>query len=260
MEVGMRRLSLLVLTLVLIGCSSAARAQEGVVPSVLGLTADKAKKTLSDAGYDFKEGGLILSTFAMKTVGFQDPAGGDKAKKGTPVVVRLSAGLWIRNFKGEKIDDVEKTLKSYGIKFDTVDVQEANVEKGIVVEQLPTPPDLFDADTELTLRVAVGPWIPAPNLTGQSLHTAKKMLSDLKLALNIVAGPTEEFISYPPGPISGKPGKCMLSDFVVNVVTMSIPAGTLLFPGKVIDVTTDKKLLHQFTEPCNCKGLSCVLL
>jgi beta-lactam-binding protein with PASTA domain len=245
---------------IFIGSPSAARAQEGVVPSLLGLTLDKAKKTLSDAGYEFKEGGLILSTFAMKTVGFQEPAGGDKAKKGTPVVVRLSAGLWIKNFKGEKIDDVGKALKSYDIKFDTVDVQEANVEKGIVVEQLPPPPDLFDADNEFMLRVAVGPWIPAPNLIGQSLHNAKKLVSDLKLALNIVAGPTDEFISFPPGPISGKPGKCMLSDFVVDVMTMSIGAGTLLFPGKVIDVTTDKRLVKQITEPCNCKGPNCVLL
>jgi beta-lactam-binding protein with PASTA domain len=260
MEVDMRRLSLLILTLVFIGCSPTARAQEGIVPSVLGLTADKAKKTLSDAGYDLKEGGLIQSTFAMKTVGFQEPAGGDKAKKGTPVVVRLSAGLWLRNFKGEKIDDVEKTLKSYGIKFDTVDVQEANVEKGIVAEQLPPPPDLFDAQTELTLRVAVGPWIPMPNLIGQNLHNAKKMLSDLKLALNITAGPVEEFITYPPGPISGKAGKCMQSSFVVNVMTMTVPAGTLLFPGKVIDVTTDKKLVSQFTDPCVCKGLICEFL
>ena len=151
-------------------------------------------------------------------------------------------------------------LKAIGIEPVLVPDDAPGMAKGIIVDQTPPASKLFDATAEkLRLHVAIGPTIAVPDLKGKSVSAAQNLAKASKLIVSVAPGNPDKDSFTSPGQIS--PGKCVISPITAKVVTMTPPAGTLVFASAVITVTTAKEIGKPFPpDPCKCDKNGCVFL
>lgn len=153
------------------------------MPNVVGLKEQEAIKVLEDKKLVVKastiirqlseeyEEGRIIST---------DPIANSTVRKGDVIILTISTGkyLVVNDYLGEEAITAKKSLEDLGF---TVILEEVTSEEkiGVVVGQSLEAEKLYDPKTTtkvITLQVSKGVEITVPNVYGQSIDEAKKLL------------------------------------------------------------------------------------
>lgn len=165
------------------------------VPSVTDLSYSEARKVLEDAGLKIEKGDKVNSdSIDAGNVAKQSPAAYTKVKKGTTVVVNLSAGKKtgaVPNLVGKYYDKDEITsyLKENGeFELGSVDYEKSdNYSKGQIIRQDPSANAVKEKGTSVNIVVCSGKKtveetkISVPSLTGLSYTEAKAKLTSYGL-------------------------------------------------------------------------------
>jgi len=128
-----------------------------VVPNVIGMTKDTATKSLQDAGFK-AEVQEVSSTQPEGNVIEQNPAAGQKAAKGSKVVISVAKKVelvTVPNVVGASQNTAETTLTNAGLVASVVEQPTTNpAEVGFVLDQ--DPPAGTSAEKGGTVKIYVG--------------------------------------------------------------------------------------------------------
>ena len=159
------------------------------VPTMKGLTVDKARKALADkqltlddtAGSDYSlevpEGDVISST----------PAAGAAVKVGDAVKVVLSKGpksVPLVDVTGRSIEEATQILENAGFTVQP-EYQPNGAPPGRVLWQDPQPNDAQRQGSTIKLGVSQGDNVTIPDLNGYSVKDARRALRDLGLQVRV---------------------------------------------------------------------------
>lgn len=169
------------------------------MPNVIGLKEQEAIKALEEKNLIVKaseiirelseeyEEGIIIST---------NPIADSTVREGDTIILTISTGkyLVVNNYVGEDAKTAEKSLEDLGF---TVVLEEVMSEEkiGVVVSQSLEAEKLYDPKTTtkvITLQVSKGVEITVPNVYGQTVEEAKKLLegSDFGFVVRLEALPS----------------------------------------------------------------------
>jgi beta-lactam-binding protein with PASTA domain len=136
------------------------------VPPVVGLTLDRARTSLTSAGFTSVNTEQVDSTQPEGTVVAVEPEEGAQVAPGTPITLQVSDGdVEIPDVRGLPQAEAEQTLKDQGFTNITVTNAESDeVAEGEAVGTQPGAGTQAGADTPIVLLIAV-PTPPAPTPT-----------------------------------------------------------------------------------------------
>ncbi len=206
------------------------------VPRVLGLTQDAARLRLDAAGLDAQFGPPVTSTTVTEgQVLSQSLDPGAKVRKGTDVVLRISAGLPLRGVptvSGASLADAGKMLQAQGLKMRVRHAFSDTVHKGLIIDQNPLPGQriLFGAEVTVTVSDGREP-VTVPKVVGQTSADAQSVLVaqqfDVRVTREFSAGtPVGEVIRQDP-----KPGRTVPLGSTVRLV---VSLGPKTFPMRSV--------------------------
>jgi len=165
-------------------------ADVAIVPSVIGMTETDAFKLLTEAGFspqplaqEFNkdvEAGKVFK---------QEPAAGEKLKKGTVVNYVVSRGdelVMVPSVTGKSQSSATATLKKDGFKVSVKTENSETVKKGTVISQNPTGGSVSKGST-VTITVSSGPSTAVvPDTIGSTEAEATSKLTAKGFKVNVV--------------------------------------------------------------------------
>ncbi|MBT1177112.1 Stk1 family PASTA domain-containing Ser/Thr kinase [Bifidobacterium callimiconis] len=163
--------------------------KQGEVPDVSGMTQEKAKKTLEDAGFTVSGSASVeeSATVAKDHVTRTDPASGTQKAKGTSIIIYISSGMTTvpDGLSGISADDATAKLKQAGLSATTKEVASSDVDEGNVVSTNPDEGSKVEQGSTVTLYVSKGSdQVTVPDVTGQTLSSARQALQALGLTVS----------------------------------------------------------------------------
>ncbi|MDN5344974.1 MAG: eukaryotic-like serine/threonine-protein kinase [Clostridia bacterium] len=163
---------------------------ETAVPPVTGLTEGQALDRLAAAGLRGQVGSREYNAqLPAGQVIAQDPAAGDRVRRGRLVTLTISQGtrlVTVPSVIGSPERDARLQLENAGFRVaaDSLKAYHPSIPAGSVVEQTPPGNSKQPEGTEVRLIVSKGPepqLIPAPPLIGKTLAEAQQLLKAAKL-------------------------------------------------------------------------------
>jgi len=182
------------------------------VPNVVGLTEDRARQTLGDAGFTGVSSGPVDSLEDEGKVVAVDPAEGQQAAKNTTIRLKVSTGtIKVPDVTGKTEDEARKVLTDAG--FSAGQIQRADADAGTaapgtVVGTDPGAGTAVGRGDTITLKVAKADNTRAvPDVSGQTEPQARAMLAAAGFT-NVRHQDTEAPNGEAPGTVVGTdPGK-----------------------------------------------------
>ncbi|KAA8830032.1 Stk1 family PASTA domain-containing Ser/Thr kinase [Bifidobacterium tissieri] len=177
--------------------------KQGEVPDVSGMTQEKAKKTLEDAGFTVSGSASVeeSATVAKDHVTRTDPASGTQKAKGTSIIIYISSGMTTvpDGLSGISADAAEAKLKQAGLNATTQQVASSDVDEGNVVSTSPDEGSKVEQGSTVTLYVSKGSdQVTVPDVTGQSLSSARQALQALGLTVSSSGNDSDTVTSQSP--------------------------------------------------------------
>jgi serine/threonine-protein kinase len=183
-----RRWPFVLLALLLLGVALAAvlvqpwKVDKLIVPTVTGQSQKHATETLTQAGFkvqtrpaesDEKKGRVIA----------QDPAGGDRADKGSTIELVVSSGpgqTLVPSVSGLPQDQAIQELNGQGFEQVTTDpIASDTVPKGFAVKTSPAEGTVVPKGSKIRLFLSSGPpKVQVPDVVGQNKDDARASLKD----------------------------------------------------------------------------------
>jgi serine/threonine-protein kinase len=202
------------------------------VPNVLGLTQDLAQAKITEAGLDAQFGPPVTSTtIPAGEVLRQSLDPGEKVKKGTDLVLRLSAGLPLRSVPavtGDSLADAQRALESEGLKVRVQHAFSDSVPKGKIVDQNPLAEQRILYGSLVTITVSDGKQpVEVPNVVGQSSDDAQSLLVARKLGVKL---DQEYSTSVPAGDVVSQDPAAHETVPIGTTVHLVISLGPKTFP------------------------------
>jgi beta-lactam-binding protein with PASTA domain len=216
-------LALLVAALAAGAVLLAQRADEVLVPSVVGAPADRAQALLEQRGFEVGTQ-RKPSLQPVDDVIQQDPVGGDKAEKGSTVTLTVSDGP-----PSHVVPSVERLptklavrkLQKAGFKVDLDTENSDTIRKGLAIRTVPDGGTLAQVGDRVRLFVSSGvEKVAVPNVVGLDQDTAERALQDK----GFVAAVEREDSGEPEG----------------NVLRQRPPAGTKLAKDERVTIVVSK--------------------
>jgi beta-lactam-binding protein with PASTA domain len=161
---------------------------DGILPKVVGKTFEDASAILQKTGFAAQQGeSRYHKTIAANIVLQQDPPAGSRQKRGTTVVLALSAG--------QKTAEVPVTsnmsqqqariaIENTGLTMGNVTEQLSDQPRGVVISSSPPPGTKLDLPGAVDIVLSKGPaTIQIPDLYGRSVGEARSMVEQLGLRI-----------------------------------------------------------------------------
>jgi beta-lactam-binding protein with PASTA domain len=161
---------------------------DGILPKVVGKTFEDASAILQKTGFVAQQGeSRFHKSIAANIVLQQDPPAGSRQKRGTSVVLALSAG--------QKTAEVPVTsnmsqqqariaIENTGLTMGNVSEQLSDSPRGLVVSSSPPPGTKLDLPGTVDIVLSKGPaTIQVPDLYGRSVGEARSMIEQLGLRI-----------------------------------------------------------------------------
>lgn len=166
---------------------SPSKTDASVMPDLVGLTQQEAKKLLKDYDVTINEDMVykeLSDTYKKGLITKTDPKKGASIKKGDVVTITVSKGKYIvlDNYVGMSYEDAKDVLENkYG--FDVDEKYEvSDKEAGTVIEQSLEEgykQDPTDKSRSITLTVSKGSYVVLENYVGMKYEDAEKKLTAL---------------------------------------------------------------------------------
>src|SRR5712671_3924052 len=173
---------------------------DGILPNVVGKTFEDASAILQKTGFVAQQGeSRYHKNMAANIVLQQDPPAGSRQKRGTSVVLALSAG--------QKTAEVPVTtnmsqqqariaIENTGLTMGNVSEQLADQPRGLVIASSPPAGTKMDLPGSVDVVLSKGPaTIQVPDLYGRSVGEARSMIEQLGLR---IAGVSRDTSSLQP--------------------------------------------------------------
>ena len=233
----------LVITLTVINSSSPKDVQ---IPNVVNLTQEEAKQRIEQLKLKFAYKEEYNADVEEGHVISQDPQyiNNYSVKEGSTVTVVISKGMEqtkVPKVIGMEYSKAESALTEAGLEVEKVEETSQKVEAGYVISQEIDANTEVQKGTKIKIHVSTGTGIKKVTVTsviGKSSEEAKKILTDLKLEVNVVE---DEDTSK--------------SDGVV--LKQSVDPGTSVEEGSAITITVNKiEKNKQGTVNINVKALA----
>lgn len=233
----------LVITLTVINSSSPKDVQ---IPNVVNLTQEEAKQRIEQLKLKFAYKEEYSADIEAGHVISQDPQyiNNYSVKEGSTVTVVISKGMEqtkVPKVIGMEYSKAESALTEAGLEVEKVEETSQKVEAGYVISQEIDANTEVQKGTKIKIHVSTGTGIKKVTVTsviGKSSEEAKKILTDLKLEVNVVE---DEDTSK--------------SDGVV--LKQSVDPGTSVEEGSAITITVNKiEKNKQGTVNINVKALA----
>ncbi|HST18276.1 MAG TPA: Stk1 family PASTA domain-containing Ser/Thr kinase [Gaiellaceae bacterium] len=184
------------------------------VPGVVGQDVTSAVAALAQAGLQQKIK-RIYSGQQEDTVTGQNPAAGDRVKKGSTVTINVSRGpkpVTLPDVTGVPYVQAESVLRGQGFTVSRVDVQSDQQPQGVVVSMDPPQGTAVGKGSKVTLSVSSGPATSQiPDVTNQTQADASRILKaagfTVGLVMQPVTDPSEDGIVVSQDPVGGSTGQ-----------------------------------------------------
>jgi eukaryotic-like serine/threonine-protein kinase len=162
------------------------------VPNVVGLSEDRARSTLEDAGFTSVNSRTIESLEDEGTVVSIDPAEGQQASPSAPITLEVSTGtITMPDVTGQQEAAATQALAAQGLTNVTTEEVESDQPAGTVLGSDPAPGSQVGAGAQITLQVSGGvTTVAVPDVVGLTEAAARNALRNAGFQ-NIVAQPTE---------------------------------------------------------------------
>jgi serine/threonine-protein kinase len=171
------------------------------VPNVVGKTSREAADTLHERGLEVAFVNEVSEKVPRGEVISQDPKSGARAKEGSTVTARVSAGLGsatVPPVEGLTQSEAEQAISKAGFNPKVTKEFSDTVGKGQVISQSPAPGQEITKGRTVTLTVSKGrEGVAVPKLTGLSQADAESQLEDLGLTSKV----TEKESAEDPGTV-----------------------------------------------------------
>lgn len=233
----------LVITLTVINSSSPKDVQ---IPNVVNLTQEEAKQKIEQLKLKFAYKEEYNADVEAGHVISQDPQyiNNYSVKEGSTVTVVISKGMEqtkVPKVIGMEYSKAESALTEAGLEVEKIEETSQKVEAGYVISQEIDANTEVQKGTKIKIHVSTGTGIKKVTVTsviGKSSEEAKKILTDLKLEVNVIE---DEDTSK--------------SDGVI--LKQSIDPGTSVEEGSAITITVNKiEKNKQGTVNINVKALA----
>lgn len=169
-------------------------APKVAVPDVQGLTYEKAKSQLEDKGFDVEQKTEVSDQTPGVVIG-QDPEGDTEQEKGTTItltVARAAEKSTVPDVSGQSCDDARAQMTGNDLVGNCTDVETDNPDLvGRVVGTDPQRGTQLPKNSPVTIQIGKAKEaekVAVPNVNGQSLKDARKMLQDAGLAVGEIKG------------------------------------------------------------------------
>jgi eukaryotic-like serine/threonine-protein kinase len=173
---------------------------DGILPNVVGKTFEDASARLQKAGFPTQQGESRFTRNTPPNIVLQeDPPAGSRQKRGTTVVLALSAG--------QKSAEVPVTtnmsqqqariaIENTGLTFGSVTEQLSDQPRGLVIASSPPAGTTVPLPGSVNVVLSKGPaTVQLPDLYGRSMGEARSMIEQLGLR---VAGVSRDTSSLQP--------------------------------------------------------------
>jgi serine/threonine-protein kinase len=173
---------------------------DGILPNVVGKTFENASAILQKAGFPAQQGeSRYHKNIPANIVLQEDPPAGSRQKRGTTVVLALSAG--------QKSAEVPVTtnmsqqqariaIENTGLTLGNVSEQLADQPRGLVIASSPPAGSKVDLPGTVDIVLSKGPaTVQVPDLYGRSVGEARSMIEQLGLR---IAGVSRDTSSLQP--------------------------------------------------------------
>ncbi len=163
-----------------------AAAEIAVVPGVVGMSQENAKKAVEAAGFDFKvEGEQPSADVEAGSIAYQEPGEGTELALGEQVSVWVSSGegkVEVPNVVGKTQVAATQQLMALGLEVVTKEETVKDQQVGMIVRQSPGEGEQVDAGTKVTI-VVVAPsnTVEVPRLIGMTEDSAVALVEGMKL-------------------------------------------------------------------------------
>ncbi|MFI5567861.1 Stk1 family PASTA domain-containing Ser/Thr kinase [Streptomyces sp. NPDC051740] len=168
------------------------------VPDVEGLTFDDAEEALKEKGFEVEQQSEE-STQTPDTVLSQNPAGGTSKEKGSTVtltVAKETAQVTVPSLLGKSPADAKALLEAKGLVLGAQTEEESTAQaEGTVFEQSFAPGTDIDRGSTVNIKIAKAPQnqqVAVPNINGQTLKDARKMIEQAGLVVGNIGGSQDE--------------------------------------------------------------------
>jgi eukaryotic-like serine/threonine-protein kinase len=184
------------------------------VPGVVGQDVTSAVQALAQLGFNAHIR-RIYSNQQQDTVTAQNPAAGDKIKKGSTVTINVSRGakpVTIPDVTGQPYANAESALRGLGFSVGRVDVQSDQQPAGVVLSMDPPQGTAAPKGSKITLTVSKGPaTTQIPDVTNQTQSDASRILSGAGFSVAVVTqavtDPSQDGIVISEDPAPGTTGQ-----------------------------------------------------
>lgn len=164
---------------------------EVVVPNVIKLTEDEAKKKIQEAGLKYEVAEVSNNDLDAGLIYATSPQVSTRVKKDSTVKVYISAGVptnTVDNFEKMDLETAKTIIKNNG--FTLGKVEEAysdSIPQGQIISQSPSANTDLEKGGIINLVVSKGSQYSSYNLVGKTVDEAKAMIagSDINLSVNL---------------------------------------------------------------------------
>jgi serine/threonine-protein kinase len=156
----------------------------------------------------------------------QTPAGGGRQKKGTDVLLAISAGkktATVPQVSGLTPQEARVAIENAGFQLGRVVELTSDYPRGTVYAVTPAPGTQIDLPAEVNLTVSAGPSVvQAPDLVGREIPDARSVLEQSGLRLGAISRDTSS------------------TQTENTVLHQNPPAGTAVPAGSLVSVTVSR--------------------
>jgi serine/threonine-protein kinase len=173
---------------------------DGILPNVVGKTFENASAILQKAGFPAQQGeSRYHKSLPANIVLQEDPPAGSRQKRGTPVVLAISAGQ--RSAEVPVTTNMSQqqariSIENTGLMLGTVTEQLADQPRGLVIASSPPAGTRMELPGSVDIVLSKGPaTVQVPDLYGRTVGEARSMIEQLGLR---IAGVSRDTSSLQP--------------------------------------------------------------
>ncbi|WP_234401783.1 Stk1 family PASTA domain-containing Ser/Thr kinase [Thermobifida halotolerans] len=196
------------------------------VPDLVGQESDEARRDLRALGFrvETAEEPTYSDDAPVGTVAGTDPAAGDKLLPGTLVTLILSDGpqhVEMPDVEGSSVAEARDALEDVGLT-DVVEDEITSYDNppGTVITSRPAPGEQADREESVTLTISAG--FPVPDVVGQNVDDAKRLLEASDLEVEVVEENNDE---VPEGQVVSQSPEAETTVGAGQTVTLTVSSG-----------------------------------
>lgn len=177
--------------------SSLGKSEEIIVPNIVGMNVEDAKKQLESMGLSLEVIDTKNSEKEKDTILESNPKANAPVKKSTVIKVVISSGVEkvkVPDLRDYEVNYIMQILEQLGLKYSILEEYSNSIEAGYFISQYPERDVEVDKGSEVEVIISKGPEIKTINIEnyrGLTVEEAKKKLENANIPYEIIEKETD---------------------------------------------------------------------